>query len=230
VSVHTIATRTHGRYLVDAPEGEGPWPMLVGFHGYAEGAERMLEELGRVRGDRRWLLVSIQGLSRFYSRAGTVVASWMTREDRELAIADNLAYIGAVVAAVRQAHPVTDTIVYAGFSQGAAMAYRATAFVSGDRIPAAGGAILLAGDIPPDVVPRLTELPALLIGRGRADELYTKEMAAIDRDRFRAAGVEPIWHDFDGGHAWGDSFVARAHEFLTAVDEAARERQDGQRR
>ena len=229
MSVHTIEARTHGRYLVDAPRGEEPWPMLVGFHGYAEGADRMLEELRRVRGEQRWLLVSIQALHRFYSRASTVVASWMTREDRDLAIADNLAYVTTVVAAVRRAHPVNDTIVYAGFSQGAAMAYRATAFVSGESIPAPSGAILLAGDIPPDVRPRLSQLPALLVGRGRADGLYTEEMAAIDRDRFRAAGVDPNWHEFDGGHAWGDGFVARARDFLATIDKAARERQDRQR-
>jgi predicted esterase len=213
---HTIEARTHGRYLVDAPDGDGPWPMLVGFHGYAEGAERMRDELARVRGDQRWLLVSIQALNRFYSRASTVVASWMTREDRELAIADNVAYVHSVVAAVRAAYPVTETIVYAGFSQGVAMAYRAAAFVAGAGVPAPSGVILLAGDIPPDVLPRLAELPPLLVGRGRDDEWYTEPKAAVDRDRFRAVGVEPIWHEFDGGHVWDDTFVARAHDFLSA--------------
>ena len=62
---HTIEARTHGRYLVDQPEGEGPFPMLVGFHGYSEGAERMLDELKRIRADRRWLALSIQALNRF---------------------------------------------------------------------------------------------------------------------------------------------------------------------
>jgi predicted esterase len=215
---HSIEARTHGRYLVDAPAGAGPWPMLVGFHGYAEGADRMLDELVRIRGDRPWLLVSVQALHRFYSRASTVVASWMTREDRELAIADNLAYIASVVAAVRSAYPVTDRIVYAGFSQGVAMAYRASAFVGGNGIPASSGAILLAGDIPPDVLPRLAQLPALLVGRGRADELYPERKAAIDRERFDAAGVRPIFHEFDGGHVWDATFLARAGQFLEEIE------------
>ena len=160
--IHTIEARTHGRYLVDQPAGDGPFPMLVGFHGYSEGAERMLEELRRVRGDRPWLLVSVQALNRFYSRASTVVASWMTREDRELAIEDNIAYVRSVVAAVRRDRPVTDALVYAGFSQGVAMAYRAAAFVAADGIPRPAGAILLAGDIPPDVAPRLGAAAASL--------------------------------------------------------------------
>ena len=215
--IHTIEARTHGRYLVDKPEGDGPFPVLVGFHGYSEGAERMLEELRRVRSERPWLLVSIQALSRFYSRASTVVASWMTREDRELAIEDNILFVRSVIAAVRRDQPVTDRLVYAGFSQGAAMAYRAAAFVAADGIPRPTGVILLAGDIPPDVVPQLRELPPLFIGRGRGDHLYSEPMAAKDLERFKAAGVEPTVHLFDGGHAWGDSFVDEAGRFLDRV-------------
>lgn len=215
--IHTIEARTHGRYLVDKPEGDGPFPVLVGFHGYSEGAERMLEELRRVRSERPWLLVSIQALSRFYSRASTVVASWMTREDRELAIEDNIAYVRSVVAAVRQAQPVSDVVVYAGFSQGVAMAYRAAAFVSTPGIPRPAGAILLAGDIPPDVVPRLGELPPLFIGRGRDDHWYTEPKAAEDLERFKAAGVEPEVHVFEGGHVWDESFVDGAGRFLDRV-------------
>jgi len=41
----TIAVETHGRYLVEVPAGGGPWPLLVGFHGYAEAAEDQLARL-----------------------------------------------------------------------------------------------------------------------------------------------------------------------------------------
>jgi len=88
----TIAVTTHGRYLVEKPAASGPAPLLVGFHGYGEGAEAQLERMRRIGGADRWRLVSIQGLHRFYQRrADQVVASWMTRQDRDLAIADNLA-------------------------------------------------------------------------------------------------------------------------------------------
>ncbi len=133
--IHTIETRTHGRYLVDRPDGDGPFPVLVGFHGYSEGAERMLEELRRVRGERPWLLVSIQALNRFYSRASTVVGQLddprgsRARDRRQHALRP----IGG--RAVRRDQPVTDLLVYAGFSQGVAMAYRAAAFVAADGIP-----------------------------------------------------------------------------------------------
>ncbi len=40
-AVHTIAAATHGRYLVARADGPGPAPLLVGFHGYGEHAERL---------------------------------------------------------------------------------------------------------------------------------------------------------------------------------------------
>jgi len=139
----------------------------------------------------------------------------VTRQDRDLAIADNLAYVEAVIAAVRRDHRTTDTIVYAGFSQGVAMAYRATAFV---RSPPASGAILLAGDVPPDVAPHLAELPPLLIGRGTADEWYTETKAAADATVFQQTGVQPTVHVFEGGHVWDPSFTARAGTFLDTMN------------
>jgi predicted esterase len=214
VSVHVIQARTHGRYLVDRPAGDQPQPLLVGFHGYAENAERMLQELTAVRGDRLWTIVSIQALNRFYSKASTVVANWMTREDRDHAIADNLAYVRSVLDDVRRQVAASDLVVYAGFSQGVAMAYRAAAFVD---TPRAGAAILLAGDIPPDVVPHLRRLPPLLIGRGTTDHWYTDAKASLDGEHFEAAGVSPETYVFDGGHVWDSGFVARAGGFLDRI-------------
>jgi predicted esterase len=220
---HTITAQTHGRYLVEAPEGSGPFPVLVGFHGYAERAEHMMDALVRIRGERPWLLVSIQALNRFYRRDNrTVVASWMTREDRELAMSDNLAYVRSVIVAVRGAHRTTGTVVYAGFSQGAAMAYRALAFAASDgaEIPRGRGGIVLAGDVPPDVKPHLASFPSILMGRGRADEWYTEAMALADLAAFSAAGITPQTHVFDGGHTWEEAFVQAATAYLDSIQPA----------
>lgn len=198
-TAHSIETVTHGRYLVDAPDGDDPCPVLVGFHGYRENAEIQLGHLRTVIGDRRWIAVSVQALSRFYARGDEdVVASWMTRQDRELVIADNIAYVKAVLAEVRIAHRTTGTIVYAGFSQGSAMAYRAAAFAGA---PAAG-LIVLAGDVPPDVQPVASSLPAVLIGRGTGDLWYTEDRARADLDVLRRAGARFTEHVFDDGHVW----------------------------
>src|SRR5580698_9675265 len=87
------AARVHGRYLVDPAESPEP-RVLAGFHGYGEDAETMMERLCGIPGSERCLKVSIQALNRFYERkTNRVAANWMTRQDRELAIADNLAWV-----------------------------------------------------------------------------------------------------------------------------------------
>lgn len=216
-TVHSIETLTHGRYLVRAPASAGPHPLLVGFHGYGENAAVHLDAIARTVGDRGWILVSVQALNRFYTRTDReVVASWMTREDRELAIADNIRYVRRVVDAVRAAHLTRAPLVYAGFSQGAAMAYRAAAFAG-----PADGLIVLAGDVPPDVAPAAHTLPPTLIGRGLSDDWYTEQKAAADLQRLRAAEVRVETCEFDAGHVWTDAFAAAAGKFLDRVGERA---------
>jgi predicted esterase len=188
--------------------------VLVGFHGYGENAAIHLSVLERTVQRRPWILVSVQALNRFYTRGDRdVVASWMTREDRESAIADNVRYVHAVVDAVRSTENVSGQLVYAGFSQGASMAYRAAAGC--DRSPA--GLIILAGDVPPDVAPLASRLPRVLIGRGRTDEWYTPEREAQDLAVLRGAGVPVETVTLDGGHEWTDEFAARAGAFLDAL-------------
>jgi predicted esterase len=212
VTVHTIAATTHGRYLVE-PAAD-PAGALIGFHGQSETAAIELNHLQAIRGDRPWTLVSIQALNRYYTRRGDIVAAWMTREDRELAIADNIAYVRSVIDEVTRAigrRP--PRLVCCGFSQGTAMAYRTAAF-SGHTID---GLIILAGDVPPDVVPAAAALPKVLIGRGEAEEWYTAEKAALDIERLRLAGVPVTEHVFDAGHVRDSSFAARAGRFLDEI-------------
>lgn len=207
----TIAVRTHGRYLIDSPASATA--TLVGFHGYQENAAIHLEVLRRIAGDRLLNLVSIQALNRFYTRSNAVVSGWMTSEDRELAIADNIAYVAAVLAQVAGETGVTRPLIYVGFSQGVAMAYRAAAFVP----PPCDGVIALAGDVPPDVAPVAAGLPAVLLGRGTTDAWYTEAKMAADVATLRGAEVTVEEHVFEGGHGWDDSFVARAGAFLDKV-------------
>lgn len=213
-TVHRIATTTHGRYLVETPAATGPYPLLVGFHGYRENATIHLDILRAIVAQRPWIVVSVQALSRFYANGETeIVGAWMTRQDREHAITDNLAYVAAVVAAVRAAHATHDAVVYAGFSQGSAMAYRAAAFAA----PRATGVIALAGDVPPDVRPVAATLPPVLIGRGTGDQWYTETVARADLEHLTGAGVAVSEHVFDGGHVWHPSFIQRASRFLDGL-------------
>ena len=199
--MHTIEARTHGRFLVRVPDAAPPWPVLVGFHGYAETAGDHMDALQTIPGTAEWLLVSVQGLHRFYTRKDRVVSSWMTREDRTLAISDNIDYVGRVLSRVRAEYQTHAPLVFSGFSQGAAMAYRAAAHSRAD------GLIILAGDVPPDIVEdRPVPLPPVLIGRGTRDEWYTEAKEAADRAILAKVDARVDVCVFDGGHEWTDAF------------------------
>jgi predicted esterase len=208
LQTRTISTTTHGRYLIDIPEYSRA--TLVGFHGYQENASLHFEVLKQIAAGRVIGLVSVQALHSFYTRANHVVASWMTREDRELAIADNVAYVARVLDALADDPGITRPLIYAGFSQGAAMAYRAAAMVQRPS----DGLIILAGDVPPDVVPLASSLPRILIGRGTEDRWYDEAKAIADRAALSDAGAKVTEHIFQGGHVWTPEFIARASAFV----------------
>ena len=214
--IETIDARITGRYLVRSPAGDVPAPLLVGFHGYGENAGLHLLELSSIPGSDDWLVVSVQPLHRFYERkTGTVVGSWMTSEDREQMILDNLAYVDSVVAAVSGAHATTSTVVYSGFSQGVAMAYRAAIL---GRAPAAG-IIALAGDVPPELqTDEHADWPRVLIGRGTDDPWYTQAKMDADMAFLATKNVSIDTTIFDGGHEWHDGFRATAGRLLQAVE------------
>jgi len=207
---HTIATETHGRYLVSiASTTDGP--LLVGFHGYGETAEEELTRLHAIPQIEDWTVVSIQGLHQFYRRrTDEIVANWMTRQNRELAIADNIAYVTKIVNHLLERRPAP--LVFTGFSQGVAMAFRAASALT---IPVAG-VIACGGDVPPELDPRaLGRIPSVLIGRGVRHEWYTSEKQTADEDRLRTAGVRLQTAVLDAGHEWTIEFSEICSEFLS---------------
>jgi predicted esterase len=208
----SIAAATHGRYLMEPPASNGAAPVMFGFHGYAEGAETQLERMRAISGAERWRLVAIQGLHRFYQRReNQVVASWMTRQDRELAIADNLAYVAAVMNEVTREFPVAPRLVLAGFSQGVAMTFRAAA-AAPQRVD---GVIAVGGDIPPELDrAALARVGAALVCRGERDDWYTGEKFDNDLRRLREADARVQPFVFGGGHEWSDDVIRAAGLFL----------------
>jgi predicted esterase len=199
MNVLSIETPTHGRVLFEARD---PRRLLVGFHGYADLAETHLAELHKIEGTAEWSLAAVQSLNRFYTRTGEVVGNWMTKLDRELAIADNIEYVRRAVAAL----PPATTLVFIGFSQGASMAARAAAAIRCD------GLIMLGGDVPPDV--SADRLPPALLSRGTRDDWYTDEKFNKDLSFFGDRATPFV---FEGGHEWSEAFRAKATEYLNAL-------------
>lgn len=216
-----IAAQVHGLYLIEAPAEPRGCPLLVGFHGYGENAERHLEELRRLPGASRWVLCAVQALHPFYNRTGEVIASWMTRLQRERAIVDNLRYVSSVVAEVKRELPLSDRLVYLGFSQGAAMAYRAAAG-SGH---ACHGVVVLGGDVPPELADRGNldgaHFPPVLLGRGSSEEWYDAAKMEHDVELLRGKGVDVRPCVFEGGHEWTNEFRAAAGRFLEEMFQVA---------
>lgn len=196
----TIAARTHGRYLIQPGPRER---LLVGFHGYGEIADVSLAQMLRIPGVDDWTVVAVQALHSFYlGRSETIGASWMTRQNRELHIADNIDYVRSVVTQF----PVPRSLVFLGFSQGVAMAYRAAAA----HHPQATGVIALAGDLPPDVT---AALPPVLIGRGTEESWFTEEKLKENLKVLETFTTVRTC-TFEGGHEWTEPFREAAGRFL----------------
>lgn len=210
----SIAALVHGRYLLEVPTDPEGCPLLVGFHGYGENADLHLEQLRRIPGANRWVLCAVQGLHPFYNRAGDVIASWLTREQREHAIEDNLRYAASVVAEVKREVLVSQRLAYLGFSQGAAMAYRAAAGSGHTCL----GVVVLGGDVPPELEARdLSHVPPVLLGRGSSEEWYDAAKMEHDVELLRKKGIDLRPYVFEGGHEWTNEFRAEAGRFLEEV-------------
>lgn len=207
----SVRTTVHGRCLVRLAAAGAP--VLAGFHGYAESADVQMRRLEAVPGSERWTCISIQGLHRFYRRrSDEVVASWMTRQDRELMIADNVDYVASAIDAVSDAGRLL--VVAAGFSQGVSMAFRAAGL---GRL-AIAAVVACGGDVPPELgADALGRAGRVLIGRGRDDPAYAHATFINDVARLQAAGVIVDAVEYDGGHEWTPAFAEAVGRFLERV-------------
>jgi len=211
--VHSVPTMSHGRVLFAPARAAAARGLLVGFHGYGESAGVQLERLRGIPAAAAWTLASVQALNRFYERrTGQVVACWMTHEDRDDAIADNIAYVTTALETVP--HDASKPVIFAGFSQGAAMAYRAAC----RGVRQAAGIISVGGDVPPELLqdPSVVFPPVLMV-RGRTDEWYTQQKFDDDADALRARGValQPLL--VEGGHEWHAPVIEAAGRFLQSL-------------
>ncbi len=202
----------HGRVLIE--RAEDPLGALVGFHGYAQTAEDMLAELQQIPGADRWTRVSIQALHLFYIRGDSkVVANWMTRQDRDLAIADNIVYVQSAITQALTDLAAGLPVVVVGFSQGAAMAYRAALH---STRPIAG-VVALGGDVPPELKEDASRTwPPVLVGVGDREEWYAGDKLAADLTFLQSRGITHQVMRFDGGHEWTAAFRDEVGRFIAS--------------
>lgn len=212
-AVFSVPTLTHGRVLVREARAAAQRGLLVGFHGYMENAPIQMKRLEAIADAAAWTLVSVQGLHRFYrGRTEEVVASWMTREDRADAIADNLAYIEAALEQVP--HDRSTRVIYIGFSQGVAMAFRAGVLGTA----AATAIVAVGGDIPPELFENASlSLPRVFFARGTRDEWMTTSKFDHDVAAMVARGVAVTPHLYDAAHEWNADVSTAIGDFLKTL-------------
>jgi predicted esterase len=210
------STEVHGRYLVRPGTSGRNERWLVGFHGQGQTAEAFLTDLERVPRGPTWLVAAVQGLNRYYAgRSRTIVASWMTSQDRELAIADNVAWVDRVLDALEREFGPPRTIVFTGFSQGVAMAYRAGLLCR----RSCAAIIAVCGDVPPELTsssPR--PWPRVMVATGARDDWYTPARLEADFEFLRTRRADAERLVFDGGHEWSQAMVAAAARWLAEAE------------
>lgn len=216
-----VRTPVHGRILLREPRTSPGLGLLVGFHGYGENAAIQLDRLAAIPGTDSWALLSVQALHRFYrGRSQDVIASWMTREDREEAIRDNVAYVDAAVEEAGRVAP-EGLVVFAGFSQGVPMAFRAALC----GVSRCDGVVAVGGEVAPELLADPAhQFPPTLLVRGAGDDWYTAVRRDADLTALRQRGTVVRTAEAPGGHEWTAAAAAAAGEFLASIASAPPDR------
>ena len=204
-----IQTKVHGSYLIQDSRNIEPAPLIIGFHGYGETAEDQMNLLLKIPGIELWTICSIQALHPFYITRAKIGFSWMTSNQRELRIKENVKYVNSIIAETKNSHSVNDTIIFHGFSQGTAMACRAA--LLGQFNPS--GVILLGGDIPPEME-QIDKMKRILLGRGKKDKFYSSIRWKNDIALVKKSKIESFICEFNGGHGGHKNYYEAAGKFL----------------
>lgn len=203
---HLTVPRT-ARYYTMGTVGEGVDELWIVCHGYAQLARPFLAALAPIASPSR-LIVAPEALSRFYVDRTSmsmdppprVGATWMTREDREHEIADQVTYLDALHDHVRASLSGSVRLRVLGFSQGVATVTRWLAFGR----TRAHEVILWAGSFPSDLdarrlAERLGTAPVVVVA-GTGDELVTRQTLEAQLPTLRDAGLAARLVTFDGAH------------------------------
>ena len=220
IRTESLAVRRTALVAMLGPEGRalgGVRELWYVLHGYAMRAAAFLEDFRAVADESR-LLVAPEALSRFYDgtlapgahKNAPVVASWMTREERESEIADYLAYLDAVHAMLTaRLGGAAANVTVLGFSQGGATAAR---WVASGRVNAAR-LVMWGSALPPEL--DLAEPGSALRSAetvfvvGAQDGFVTPKIVAAEVERMRAASFPCVQLSFDGGHRLDDEVLRR---------------------
>jgi phospholipase/carboxylesterase len=188
------------------PEGEGPFPTIIAFHGWGASALDLLG-LAPYVGDGRFLMLCPQGPLEVPLGGGPVGYGWYpismggarpTDSDVEPAVAAATAFVDEALAR----YPIdARKLVLLGFSQGGVMAYN-LALRQPQRFAAL---VAMSTWFPPELAQKVANREALeqlptLIQHGSADPAIDVARARESVEILRSLKVQLTYREYDCGH------------------------------
>jgi len=203
IQVQSIPVQSTGYYALRAPIGTIPSaapPLVLGLHGWGQHCRKMLRDLAPMSA-QGILTVAAQAPHPLYldMESGKVGFHWLTRFEKDRAIADVNDFLARLLDTVAQTHQYDPARVYIlGFSQGCSMAWR---FAVGGRHPVAG-VIGCGADLPPDVAALLPQRAPgrILLVHGSQDGIIAIQKFHEAAETLTHLGLAHDTHLFDGGH------------------------------
>lgn len=171
------------------------------FHGYGQLAEYFIRKFKSFESSER-LIVAPEGTNYGYLQGfgGRVGANWMTKHERELAIANNHRFLDELLSVILSGFEHKPRIHVLGFSQGAATATRWASRWSG-RVDTL---VLWAGGFAQDLILEdakdVFKDTSVLLVQGTRDEFITPESIQVQEFFLAQMGKKCQKIEFEGGH------------------------------
>ena len=176
----TLQIEKKARYFQLGNPGNDTSIVWVVLHGYGMLSEFFIQKFKKLE-NKNTLILAPEALNRFYidTNYGRVGASWMTKDERQDDIKENIKYLNSLMdQIIKEIGHNRLKINVLGFSQGGATACR-WLFKSGLKFE---NLIMWAGDIPKDTLTEENRLKWSNMNThlvmGKKDELINEEMKA----------------------------------------------------
>lgn len=197
-----IKVEKNARYFVLGNENKIIKKVWIVFHGYGQLANNFLKNFAEIN-DGETLIIAPEGLHRFYWKgfSDKVVASWMTKEDREKDIEDYILYLNKMLQEVKSEYTIDEIpITLFAYSQGAATLCRW--YLQAKVKPAQ--VILWAGTLAHDIdysmlKQKLNGVKATQLF-GNKDAFFKAEQIDKLKEFLKKKNLEIEFQTFDGGH------------------------------
>ncbi len=196
-------------YLSQEPSYEENEIWLV-LHGYGQLAEFFVRKFRPFSSPNR-LFIAPEGTNYNYLEGfqGRVGANWMTKHERETAIANNHRLLDGLIDSFLEKYRDKPSVKVLGFSQGAATATRWAAQWDGkiDSLVLWAGGFAL--DLNLDLARGAFAETELILALGEKDELITAENIQTQEKLISSLGKEIRRLSYPGGHELGPALLEK---------------------